>query len=303
MALDFGLSMMATDDDVNEIIVKNIPLDKIDDDPNNQEIFSMNNIEELANFIDKVGFLGAIDVIRKDDGRYQIISGHRRVRAMRHLGRTEIPANICEEGKSTDRAHLLIGSNLLTRAISPMEKARAYYYLLTVESGKKGKGKFNEAAFNEVSKTYGINKSMLSKVVRLVSLIPELQELLEAEVVSWTSVYQLSDLDEVTQGKIAAALNEKMAALPEEEKRFTSAEISAIVKSVTGEKVKKTDTIKASKVRSSFARISKEANFLVKITAAKLKKSPDDLQAFEESVKSLRETLEKLEDTLNAAKG
>ena len=305
MALDFGLSMMATDEDIDDIIAKNIPLEKIDDDPNNQEIFSMNNIEELACFIDKVGFLGAIDVVRKDDGRYQIISGHRRVRAMRHLGKTEIPAIICEEGKSTERAHQLIGSNLLTRAISPMEKARAYYYLLTVEngSGKKGKGKFNESAFNEVSKTYGITKGMLSKIVRLVSLIPELQELVEKDVVSWTGIYQVSDMDEETQRKIANALKDKMSALPEEERRFTSAEVGAIIRSLTEEKVKKVDKIKASKIRSSFDRLSKEASFLVKVSEDKLRKSPDDLQAFEESVESLRETLEKLEEKLSAVKG
>ena len=46
MALDFGLSAMATDSDVDEIIAKNISLDKIDDDPNNQEIFSVT--EELG---------------------------------------------------------------------------------------------------------------------------------------------------------------------------------------------------------------------------------------------------------------
>jgi len=305
MALDFGLSAMATDSDVDEIIAKNISLDKIDDDPNNQEIFSMDHIEELAHFIDKVGFLGAIDVMLKDDGRYQIISGHRRVRAMKLLGRTEIPAIVCEEGKSSERAHQLIGSNLLTRAISPLEKAKAYYYLLTVESGsgKKGKGKFNESAFTEVSKTYGVNKSMLSKIVRLVNLIPELQSMVEKDIVSWTSIYPVSDMDEDTQKKIAAALTDKMSGLPEEDQRFTSAEISAIVRSVTGDKVKKADKIKASKVRSSFDRLNKEANFLVKISEDKLKKSPDDLKAFEESVESLRETLAKLEEKLSAVKG
>ena len=307
MALDFGLSMMATEDDVDEIIAKNIPLDKIDDDPNNQEIFSMSNIEELASFIDKVGFLGAIDVYLKDDGRYQIISGHRRVRAMRHLGRTEIPAIICEEGQSRERAHQLIGSNLLTRAVSPLEKAKSYYYLLTVESGsgKKGKGKFNESAFNEVSKTYGINKGMLSKIVRLVFLIPELQSMVKDDIVPWTSIYQVSDMDEEMQKKIANALTEKMKDLPEEDRRFTSAEINAVVNSLKPEEVKpkKKDKVKVSKIRGSFDRLSKETSFLVKVSEDKLRKSPDDLQAFEESVESLRETLEKLEKKLTAVKG
>lgn len=114
----------------NAATVVDLDLNLIDENPDNEKIFDMGNIDELAENIEQYGFTGAIEVYKKEDvsGRYELSSGHRRFRAMKQLGRATIPAIIKKMPDEATRRHMLITSNTLNRELSYMDKARAIKY-------------------------------------------------------------------------------------------------------------------------------------------------------------------------------
>lgn len=67
-------------------MTKMIDVTLIDENPDNIEVFDMENIDLLANDISKYGFRGAIEVLDRKNGRYEVLSDHRRLRAVRELG-------------------------------------------------------------------------------------------------------------------------------------------------------------------------------------------------------------------------
>ena len=77
--------------------VKNISIDLVDFNNDNDKIFSVDNLDSLVLAIQRNGFKGNIEVFIKKDGRYEIISGHRRFLANRIAGNKTIPCEIKEE--------------------------------------------------------------------------------------------------------------------------------------------------------------------------------------------------------------
>lgn len=160
----------------NKIVAIDIPLDQIDKNPKNDKIFSMEEIDHLANKISIFGFFGAINVCKKSDGRYEIFSGHRRYEAMKSLGKTTIPC-IVEETPDQANAYKkelkLLISNTENRKLSPMDMARAieYYEEILDEQGIKENFKVQASDF------FNISPAQLYRFQCLLKLIPELQAL------------------------------------------------------------------------------------------------------------------------------
>ena len=127
-------------EEVNSKVVKDIPLDLIDPHPDNLKIYSMEGIDSLMVSIEKNGFIGAIDVYSKPDGRYLIYSGHRRYAAMKALGRTTIPCLVYKLEDTYTINRKLIEANINTRILSPLEKAKqlAYFEKNLLDSGFTG---------------------------------------------------------------------------------------------------------------------------------------------------------------------
>lgn len=178
---------VTTDKVVTENNKISIPLDKIDPNPDNAYIFSMD--EEELNFlaagIEENGYNESqpIGVFEKPDGRYEIYNGERRYRAMKLLGRESIPAVISKMPTDpTVKARLLLESNNRNRAENDMDLARELNYYIkevlekTTEwkdpSKKNGGDKYVKAGEN-----YGISKANVLRHLQLLKLIPDLQNL------------------------------------------------------------------------------------------------------------------------------
>ena len=82
-------------------------------------------MDALCESIGKSGLLSPIIVRPRDEGGYEIISGHRRFRAYQRLGMTEIPSTVCD---MTDEEAIvaMVDANLHRDHILPSEKAFAY---------------------------------------------------------------------------------------------------------------------------------------------------------------------------------
>lgn len=154
---------------------KNIPLNLIDENPDNEKIFNMNDISFMAEGIKKEGFIGAITVYMKNDGsgRYEIESGHRRYRAMKLLGNDSIPCIVIEMPDETMQKLHLISSNVRTRTLLPMDMARAIDYYKQALKENKFKGDMTEA----VMSFFNISRVQVYRYECLIRIIPELQEL------------------------------------------------------------------------------------------------------------------------------
>ena len=153
--------------------------------------------QELTESIKENGLLEAIIVRPFPAGKYEIISGHRRVEACKALGITSVPMTIKELTK--DEAIVqMVDSNIHREHILPSEKAFAY--------------KMKLEALKHQGKTYGqvVHKSRdnisdtesgrnIQRYIRLTYLIPELLKLVDEERIAFTPAVEISYLSEYEQ--------------------------------------------------------------------------------------------------------
>ena len=161
--------------------IKKIKLEDIDTFENHP--FKVNNdesLQELAESIRINGLLNPLTVREKENGRYELISGHRRKLAMELNGMKE--ANAYIKDLSNDEAVIeMVDSNMYRDKILPSEKAFAYKMKLDAmnHQGKKISPKGTKShSINKIDDT----KTQIYRYVRLTNLIPELLKLVDDTV-------------------------------------------------------------------------------------------------------------------------
>lgn len=104
----------------------NIPLTEIDDFPDHPFQVRMDeDMDQLVESVKSRGIITPITLRKKDDGRYEIVSGHRRKKACELAGLETVPAEIKELTRD-EAIILMVESNLQRSVILPSEKAFAY---------------------------------------------------------------------------------------------------------------------------------------------------------------------------------
>lgn len=191
--------VMKKNKDSNTKVIKNISLDLIDENPKNAEIFNMDEIEHLAKVIEEEGFSGAIEVVEKAKGRYQISSGHRRYRAMKLLNRDTIPCIIEGNFSDTLLRRKLLSSNIHNRKMRPMDWARSikeYRDILTAE-------KFKGDKRAEISNFFGIAESNVTRYESLNKLNSRLQKMVDEPEFPFTALDKVHEMTKDQQTALA----------------------------------------------------------------------------------------------------
>ena len=119
--------------------LKKVKLSEIDDFNNHPfKVIKNNNFYELVDSIKENGLLTPLIVRKKEDGRYELISGHRRKQALEVLGVLECEVEI-RDLDNDETIILMVDSNLYRNSILPSEKAFAYKMKLEAikHQGKK----------------------------------------------------------------------------------------------------------------------------------------------------------------------
>ncbi|MBR5356717.1 MAG: ParB/RepB/Spo0J family partition protein [Lachnospiraceae bacterium] len=180
--------------------IKNISLDLIDMSEDNDKIFNCDDLNSLVDAINRNGFQGTIEVFLKKDGRYGLLSGHRRYLSAQKVGMKEIPCEIVEEPNEVQKAEILIMSNIVARELTPIEKGKAlaYYEEKVLKHDKSVTG--DKRA--ELARRFGIASSQVYKLKALLNLIPELQKLINDETVAYVHIYNCATLSEEVQKRI-----------------------------------------------------------------------------------------------------
>ena len=183
--------------------VQVVPLDQIDDFPDHPFLVKDDDsMEQLIHSIEINGVLNPVIVRQKEDGRYELISGHRRKHACEKLGVEQIPVIVRD--LSRDEAVIeMVDSNLQREHILPSEKARAFKMKM---DAMKRQGKRTDLTSSPVgtklrtdelvAQEAGESRNQVQRYVRLNELTPELLEFVDEGKIGMRPAVELSYLQE-----------------------------------------------------------------------------------------------------------
>ena len=217
-----------------------IPLDKIDDSEFNVGM-PMDNIQDLADSIRQYGLLEPVILYDKQDGRYELNSGHRRCRAMRFIGGTEIEAIVKPMPKNP-----IIKFREHTDANTQNREKDTRFWLSRVKVARTvlAQTGFHGTKDEEVGQIAdmlgkGASKSQIYHLDAYDQMDPALQALEESGLVSVHTLYSAVKLSPAKQKEVAKRALALAKKDHSEEPKITKAQFDGIVQEVKQEQSKK----------------------------------------------------------------
>ena len=190
--------------------IRDIPLEEIDDFPDHP--FQVREDEDMFQLVESIKERGVITpatVRQKEDGRYELISGHRRKRACELAGFETLRCEVVDLDRD-EATILMVESNFQRSQILPSEKAYAYKMRLDAMKRQAGRPSKNNSATllqNFGGKTTreiiaaesGESHEQVRKYIRLTNLVPELLEFVDEGRIKMRPAVELSYLNEDCQ--------------------------------------------------------------------------------------------------------
>ena len=204
--LDDLFSTQELRDDAKLSKIRDIPLELIDDFPDHP--FKVRDDEDMIQLVESVKERGVITpatVRQKEDGRYELISGHRRKRACELAGFENLRCEVVDLDRDAATV-LMVESNYQRSQILPSEKAFAYKMRLEAmkrQAGRPSKDNLVPVGLNysrvELSEQSGESQTQIQRYIRLTNLVPELLDLVDEGKIKMRPAVELSYLDEDSQ--------------------------------------------------------------------------------------------------------
>ena len=207
--LDDLFSTQEMRDDAKLAKIRDIPLELIDDFPDHP--FKVRDDEDMMQLVESVKERGVITpatVRQKEDGRYELISGHRRKRACELAGFETLRCEVVDLTRD-EATILMVESNFQRSQILPSEKAYAYKMRLEAmnRQGQRTdltsdplEPKSLSSRSNDVlSAETGDSTSQIKRYIRLTNLVPELLDLVDEGRMKMRPAVEISFLDEDCQ--------------------------------------------------------------------------------------------------------
>ena len=183
-----------------------IPLSEIDDFPDHP--YRVLDDEDMQNLMESIKDRGVITpamVRKKDDGRYEMISGHRRKHASERLGLETLRCEVVEVSRD-EAIILMVDSNAQRSVILPCDKGRAYKMKLEAMNRQ---GQRTDLTFSpegkklengkELAEKVGDSQTQIYRYIRLTNLIPEILQYVDDGRIAFTPAVELSYLNEQEQ--------------------------------------------------------------------------------------------------------
>lgn len=177
--------------------------------PSNNNFYGIREIEELAVSIKESGLMHNLVVRKLADGKYEILSGERRYRALLSLNITKVPCQV-KELNDVDSELLLIKANAEQRELTPMEKMEAVNRLERIYKNKKAsgeeipKGKLRDV----IGKDIGLSGTQVGRYQKVdKKVIEPLKKKLDEGTISLKQAEILSNLTEDEQGEMYTKVN------------------------------------------------------------------------------------------------
>ena len=216
--------------------IRDIPLELIDDFPDHP--FKVRDDEDMMQLVESVKERGVITpatVRQKEDGRYELVSGHRRKRACELAGFETLRSEIVDLNRD-EATILMVESNFQRSEILPSEKAFAYKMRLEALSrqgkrtdltsnplGRKSDGKETAQIIGEQS---GDSQTQVRRYIRLTNLVPELLEFVDEGRIKMRPAVELSYLDEDCQRDVVDEIDLNDATPSHDQKLFNEGNLT-----------------------------------------------------------------------------
>ena len=186
--------------------IRDIPLEEIDDFPDHP--FKVREDEDMFQLVESIKERGVITpatVRQKEDGRYELVSGHRRKRACELAGFETLRCEVVDLDRD-EATILMVESNFQRSQILPSEKAHAYKMRLDAmkrQAGRPKKGNLVPVGQNysreELASQSGESQTQIQRYIRLTNLVPELLEFVDEGRIKMRPAVELSYLNEDCQ--------------------------------------------------------------------------------------------------------
>jgi len=195
---------------ISELVpFKNHPFKVVDDEA------MLRTTESIAQF----GVLTPLIARPRDDGTFEIISGHRRAHAAEAAGLTEVPV-IVRDMDDDAATVLMVDSNLQRESILPSERAFAYKMkneAMKRSCGRPSKENVSQAGTQKrtdqlMAEEMGESRNQIQRYIRLTNLIPELLEMVDQKQISFNPAVELSYLMPEEQQHVIEAMDFTQAA-------------------------------------------------------------------------------------------
>lgn len=194
--------------------VENLKISDISDFPNHPfKVIVDADMREMAKSIAEYGVLVPVLVRPKQDGKYEMISGHRRKKASELAQKESIPC-IIRELTDDEATIIMVDSNMQREHILPSEKAFAYKLKLEALNHQ---GKRNDLTLSpmdtkldsaeEVGKEFNDSRATVFRYVRLTELIPKILEMVDDGRIAFRPAVEISYLTKEEQKMLLSCMS------------------------------------------------------------------------------------------------
>lgn len=197
--------------------IRDIPISEIDEFPDHPfKVLMDEDMEQLVESIKRNGVMTPATVRLKEDGRYELISGHRRKKACELAGLETLKCEVKELTRD-EAIIVMVESNLQRSVILPSEKAFAYKMRLEAmkrQAGRPSKENYSPVGNNsefatssdELAEKVGESKNQIFRYVRLTELVPEILQMVDERQIAFRPAVEISYLTEEQQYTLLEAM-------------------------------------------------------------------------------------------------
>ena len=197
--------------------IRDIPISEIDEFPDHPfKVLMDEDMEQLVESIKRNGVMTPATVRLKEDGRYELISGHRRKKACELAGLETLKCEVKELTRD-EAIIVMVESNLQRSVIIPSEKAFAYKMRLEAMNRQAGRpskdnltpmvSDLDTTRTNEkLGKEVGESREQIRRYIRLTELVPEILQMVDERQIAFRPAVEISYLTEEQQYTLLEAM-------------------------------------------------------------------------------------------------
>lgn len=198
--------------------IYDIPLSEIDEFPNHPYQVRMDeDMTQLVESVKERGIITPVILRKKEDGRYEMVSGHRRMKACELAGLETVKADV-QDLTRDEAIILMVESNLQRSTILPSEKAAAYKMRLEAmkrQAGRPSQENYSPLGNNsspstssaEMAEQVGESKTQIFRYIRLTELVPGLVNMVDEGRIAMRPAVELSYLSEQEQEDLLESIS------------------------------------------------------------------------------------------------
>lgn len=197
--------------------IRDIPISDIDEFPDHPfKVLMDEDMEQLVESIKRNGVMTPATVRLKDDGRYELISGHRRKKACELAGLETLKCEVKDLTRD-EAIIIMVESNLQRSVILPSEKAFAYKMRLEAMNRQGQRSDLTSSPLDnklkgttsaqQVSKNSGDSQPQIYRFIRLTELVPEILQMVDEKQIAFRPAVEISYLAEEQQYTLLEAMS------------------------------------------------------------------------------------------------